>query len=67
MYATLGGFYLIALPVAVILCFIVRLVLSGLLMGVILGALTSLVVLILFVVALDWDAGCRSEEGEELV
>jgi multidrug resistance protein, MATE family len=63
MYANLGGFYLIALPVAVILGFKVRLGLSGLLMGFIVGASTSLVVLILFVVVLDWDAEAKKAKS----
>lgn len=59
MYASLGGFYLIALPVAVILGFKVKLGLAGLLMGFVVGASASVVVLILLVAALDWDAEAK--------
>ncbi|KAF3335213.1 MATE efflux family protein 5 isoform X1 [Carex littledalei] len=63
MYASLGGFYLIALPVAVILGFKTRLGLGGLLMGFVIGAAASVVVLILLVVALDWDAEAKKAKN----
>ncbi|KAJ1694855.1 hypothetical protein LUZ63_011553 [Rhynchospora breviuscula] len=63
MYASLGGFYLIALPVAGILGFKLRMGLRGLLMGLFVGASASVVALILFVVALDWDAEAKKAKS----
>ncbi|KAJ3678586.1 hypothetical protein LUZ60_002389 [Juncus effusus] len=60
MYASLGGFYLIALPISVILGFKMKLGLGGLLMGFVIGATVSVVVLGFLLVCLDWD-----EEAEK--
>ncbi|XP_072960838.1 protein DETOXIFICATION 56-like [Typha angustifolia] len=56
MYASLGGFYLVALPVAVALAFKVGLGLGGLLLGFLVGAVTSVAVLMVLVARMDWDA-----------
>ncbi|KAJ4769131.1 Protein DETOXIFICATION [Rhynchospora pubera] len=63
MYTNLGGFYLIALPVAGILGFKLKMGLRGLLMGLFVGALASVIVLILLVVALDWDAEAKKAKN----
>ncbi|XP_008811430.2 protein DETOXIFICATION 56 [Phoenix dactylifera] len=72
-YASLGGFYLMALPLAVVLAFKVRLGLGGLLLGFLVGSAASAILLVVFVASLDWDgeaekaqklAGMNSEVGE---
>lgn len=54
MYANLGGFYLLALPLSVILAFKVHLGLDGLLMGFLVGIFVCLVLLAVFVSRIDW-------------
>jgi MATE family multidrug resistance protein len=56
MYAALGGFYLVALPVAVALGFRARRGVEGLLAGLIVGATVSLAVLIVVIARMDWKA-----------
>ncbi|XP_050228308.1 protein DETOXIFICATION 56 [Mercurialis annua] len=55
MYANLGGFYLLALPVAVALAFKARLGLGGLLLGFLVGMSACLALLVVFVVKINWD------------
>lgn len=54
MYANLGGFYLLALPLSVVLAFKVHLGLGGLLMGFFVGMVGCLVLLLVFVGRIDW-------------
>ncbi|KAA8522299.1 hypothetical protein F0562_012972 [Nyssa sinensis] len=54
MYANLGGFYLLALPLCVILAFKVHLGLSGLLIGFLVGMVACLILLLVFVARIDW-------------
>ncbi|OVA07713.1 Multi antimicrobial extrusion protein [Macleaya cordata] len=54
MYANLGGFYLLALPLGVIFAFKVGLKLSGLLLGFLIGMISCLFLLLVFVVRIDW-------------
>jgi MATE family multidrug resistance protein len=56
MYAVLGGFYLVALPVAVALGFRVRRGIEGLLAGFIVGTAASLTVLVVVIARMDWKA-----------
>nr|BAJ98840.1 predicted protein [Hordeum vulgare subsp. vulgare] len=56
MYAVLGGFYLVALPVGVALGFRARLGIEGLLAGFIIGAAASLAVLLVVIARMDWGA-----------
>jgi MATE family multidrug resistance protein len=56
MYAALGGFYLVALPVAVALGFRARRGVEGLLAGLIVGATVSLAVLVVVIARMDWKA-----------
>ncbi|KAK1628551.1 hypothetical protein QYE76_002866 [Lolium multiflorum] len=56
MYAVLGGFYLVALPVAVALGFRARLGIEGLLAGFIVGTAASLTVLVVVIARMDWKA-----------
>ncbi|XP_037444707.1 protein DETOXIFICATION 56-like [Triticum dicoccoides] len=56
MYAVLGGFYLVALPVGVALGFRARLGIEGLLAGFIIGAAASLTVLLVVIARMDWGA-----------
>ncbi|KAG1355323.1 protein DETOXIFICATION 56 [Cocos nucifera] len=73
MYASLGGFYLVALPLAAVLAFKVRLGLGGLLLGFLVGSAASAILLVVFVAFVDWDgeaekaqrlAGVNTEAGE---
>jgi MATE family multidrug resistance protein len=56
MYAVLGGFYLVALPVGVALGFRARRGIEGLLAGFIVGAAASLAVLVVVIARMDWKA-----------
>ncbi|PSR91544.1 Protein DETOXIFICATION like [Actinidia chinensis var. chinensis] len=60
MYANLGGFYLLALPLGVVLAFKVHLGLSGLLVGFLVGVVACLILLVVFVARMDW-----TEEAEK--
>ncbi|PRQ17982.1 putative multi antimicrobial extrusion protein [Rosa chinensis] len=55
MYANLGGFYLLALPLGVVLAFEVKLGLSGLLIGFLIGMVACLILLLIFVLRINWD------------
>jgi len=72
MYANLGGFYLLALPLGVVLAFKVRLGLGGLLEGFLVGMVGCLLLLMMFVARINWDeeagkAQIRSGKIEETV
>ncbi|PPD81904.1 hypothetical protein GOBAR_DD21170 [Gossypium barbadense] len=54
MYANLGGFYLLALPLGVVLAFKAALGLSGLLLGFLVGMATCLALLLMMVVRIRW-------------
>ncbi|PNT73752.1 protein DETOXIFICATION 56 [Brachypodium distachyon] len=56
MYAVVGGFYAVALPVGVALGFKARLGIRGLLAGFIVGVAASLAVLLVVIVRMDWKA-----------
>lgn len=56
MYAVVGGFYVVALPVGVALGFKAGLGLEGLLAGFLVGAAVSLAVLVTVIVRMDWAA-----------
>ncbi|ESQ55073.1 hypothetical protein EUTSA_v10025023mg [Eutrema salsugineum] len=72
MYANLGGFYLIALPLGASLAFKAKLGLEGFLIGFLVGASVCFSVLLIFIARLDWEkeAGkaqiltCSREEEE---
>ncbi|KAK4746018.1 hypothetical protein SAY87_012330 [Trapa incisa] len=55
MYASLGGFYLVALPLGVVLAFMARLELGGLLVGFFVGTLVCLGLLAVFIAGINWD------------
>lgn len=71
MYANLAGFYLLALPLGVVLAFKVQLGLGGLLLGFLGGTIACLVLLLLSVTRIDWMEeavkaqirACCTEEG----
>lgn len=72
MYANLGGFYLLALPLGVVLAFKVHLGLGGLLEGFLVGMVGCLLLLMMFVARINWDeeagkAQIRSGKIEETV
>ncbi|OMO97297.1 Multi antimicrobial extrusion protein [Corchorus capsularis] len=54
MYANLGGFYLVALPLGIVLAFKAALGLSGLLLGFLVGMTACLALLLLMVARIKW-------------
>ncbi|XP_043710480.1 protein DETOXIFICATION 56-like [Telopea speciosissima] len=54
MYANLGGFYLLALPLGIVLAFKIRLGLGGLLFGFLAGVTVCLFLLLIFILRIDW-------------
>jgi MATE family multidrug resistance protein len=62
MYANLGGFYLLALPLGVVLAFKVKLGLSGLLIGFLIGMVACLILLVIFVLRINWqEEACKAQ------
>ncbi|KAJ4712887.1 Protein DETOXIFICATION [Melia azedarach] len=55
MYANVGGFYLLALPLGVVLAFKAALGLSGLLIGFFVGMVACLALVLVFVARINWD------------
>nr|KYP56428.1 Multidrug and toxin extrusion protein 1 [Cajanus cajan] len=55
MYANLGGFYLLAVPLGVIFAFKLRLGLAGLIIGFLIGVVTCLILLLMFIVRISWE------------
>ncbi|KAL7165222.1 hypothetical protein ACSBR2_040996 [Camellia fascicularis] len=62
MYTSLGGFYLLALPLGIVLAFKVRLGLGGLLVGFLVGMVGCLVLLLVFVARIDWVEEARKAQ-----
>ncbi|KAJ4950454.1 hypothetical protein NE237_027286 [Protea cynaroides] len=54
MYANLGGFYLLALPLGIVLAFRIQLGLGGLLLGFLAGVTLCLILLLIFLLRIDW-------------
>ncbi|KAK7307812.1 hypothetical protein VNO77_41207 [Canavalia gladiata] len=54
MYANLGGFYFLALPLGVVFAFKLRLGLVGLFFGLLTGIITCLTILLLFIARINW-------------
>ncbi|KAJ0778866.1 putative multi antimicrobial extrusion protein [Helianthus annuus] len=54
MYANIGGFYLLALPLGVVLAFKVHMGLQGLLIGFIAGVSGCLMLLLVFISRINW-------------
>ncbi|XP_076946094.1 protein DETOXIFICATION 56-like [Bidens hawaiensis] len=55
MYANIGGFYLLALPLGVLLAFKVHMGLQGLLLGFLAGVICCLTLLLVFISRISWD------------
>ncbi|KAL2238104.1 UNVERIFIED_CONTAM: Protein DETOXIFICATION 56 [Sesamum indicum] len=55
MYANILGFYLLALPLGVVLAFKLGLGLGGLLMGFMAGVVACLLLLLVFIARINWD------------
>ncbi|CAH2078222.1 unnamed protein product [Thlaspi arvense] len=55
MYANLGGFYLLALPLGASLAFKAKLGLGGFLIGFLAGASVCFAVLLIFIARIDWE------------
>ncbi|KAK6787024.1 hypothetical protein RDI58_015549 [Solanum bulbocastanum] len=70
-YAYISGFYLLALPLGVILAFKVQLGLAGLLIGFMVGVVSCLALLLVLIARIDWVGeankahmlACNQEEG----
>ncbi|KAL2321621.1 hypothetical protein Fmac_026000 [Flemingia macrophylla] len=54
MYASLGGFYFLALPLGVVFAFKLGLGLDGLIIGFLIGVVTCLILLLTFIVRISW-------------
>ncbi|KAL5186487.1 Protein DETOXIFICATION 56 [Glycine soja] len=54
MYASLGGFYFLTLPLGVVFAFKLRFGLGGLLIGLLIGIAACLVLLLTFIVRINW-------------
>ncbi|KAL2348110.1 hypothetical protein Fmac_002110 [Flemingia macrophylla] len=54
MYANLGGFYFLALPLGVVFAFKLHLGLLGLFIGLVTGIVTCLMLLLVFITRLNW-------------
>ncbi|XP_043718072.1 protein DETOXIFICATION 56-like [Telopea speciosissima] len=54
IYANLCGFYLLALPLGIVLAFRIRLGLAGLLLGFLAGVTLCLFLLLIFILRIDW-------------
>ncbi|RVX15320.1 Protein detoxification 56 [Vitis vinifera] len=54
MYANLGGFYLVALPLGMVFAFKAGLGLGGLLIGLLVGVVVCLALLLVFIFRIDW-------------
>lgn len=55
MYANLGGFYFLALPLGVVFAFKLSLGLFGLFIGLITGIVTCLSLLVIFIARINWE------------
>ncbi|KAL6007993.1 hypothetical protein ACLOJK_033498 [Asimina triloba] len=62
MYASLGGFYLLALPLGVVLAFKVKLGLAGLLLGFLAGMTVCAALLIAMFATIDWVEEARNAQ-----
>lgn len=70
MYANLGGFYFLALPLGVVSAFKLRLGLVGLFIGLLTGIVTCLTLLLVFIARLNWveeAAQAQTLTGQEQV
>ena len=54
MYANIGGFYFLALPLGVVFAFKLRLGLAGLIIGFLIGVVACLILLLTFIVRINW-------------
>ena len=54
MYANIGGFYFLALPLGAVFAFKLRLGLAGLIIGFLIGVVASLILLLTFIVRINW-------------
>ncbi|KAI4315321.1 hypothetical protein L6164_028145 [Bauhinia variegata] len=53
-YANLAGFYLVALPLAMVFAFKLHLALPGLFIGLLIGIVTCLMLLLVFIACINW-------------
>ncbi|KAK8963350.1 MATE efflux family protein DTX1 [Platanthera guangdongensis] len=63
-YASAGGFYLVALPLAVVFGFRLKLGLAGMLLGFLVGGATSFVLLLVLLAYVDWEM--EAEKAQKL-
>ncbi|VFQ70775.1 unnamed protein product [Cuscuta campestris] len=62
-YASICGFYMLALPLGVVLAFKIHLGLAGLLTGFVAGVAVCLVVLLVFIGGINWDEESRKAQA----
>ncbi|KAF2313173.1 hypothetical protein P3X46_029916 [Hevea brasiliensis] len=62
IYANLGGFYFMALPVAVLLAFKAGLGLGGLLLGFFVGITACMTLLVVFVIRINWEVEAKKAQ-----
>lgn len=62
MYANVSGFYLLALPLGIVLAFKVHMGLRGLLIGFIVGVLCCLILLLVLISRINWrEEACKAQ------
>ncbi|XP_010053391.2 protein DETOXIFICATION 56 [Eucalyptus grandis] len=62
MYSNLSGFYLLALPLGIFFAFKAGLGLAGLLLGFLVGVVSCLMLLLVFVARIDWNEEARKAQ-----
>ncbi|XP_054824654.1 protein DETOXIFICATION 56 [Prosopis cineraria] len=63
LYANLGGFYLLALPLGVVFAFKLHLGLSGLLFGLAIGIFACLMLILVLIARINWDEEARKAQA----
>lgn len=63
MYANVTGFYLLALPAAVVLTFKMHLGLAGILTGFLIGCICCLILLMVFIMRINWDEEAENAQS----
>ncbi|KAF6160228.1 hypothetical protein GIB67_018997 [Kingdonia uniflora] len=62
MYANIAGFYMLALPLGVVMAFKVGLKLTGLLLGFLVGMIVCLIIMLVFLARVDWDEEAKKAQ-----
>ncbi|KAK4262664.1 hypothetical protein QN277_028199 [Acacia crassicarpa] len=62
MYANMGGFYLLALPLGVVFAFKLHLGLSGMFFGLVIGIFSCLMLILVFIARINWEEEARKAQ-----